>query len=117
MSSSSKVMRSTLAVLLAAALGACGGEDKAAPDEPKRQQAGGGDCGSVEVTGHEAVEIKASGPSCEAAKAVAAAAEGRGRAPYEQSGFSCTPSPAGGGDTHYACTGVGGRVSFRYGTS
>lgn len=45
------------------------------------------------------------------AKAVAAAAGGRGRAAYESDGFACEPSEAGGGDT----TRGEASVRFRYG--
>lgn len=112
-----KLARSAQLMLLAAAIGACGGDDKAAPATSKSPETAGRECGSVKVTGHQAVQIMASGTSCDSAKEVAAAAEGRGRAAYEASGFSCKPSGAGGGDTNYACTGAGGRITFLYGTT
>jgi len=54
------------------------------------------DCGGVTVPGHGAVDIRAGGVRCGPAKAVAAAAQGRGRQPYEAEGFACEPAEADG---------------------
>lgn len=77
--------------------------------------AGGEDCGSVEVPGHEAVDLRAEGVDCATAREVAEGAAGQGRAPYEAAGFACEPTDAPGGDTTYACTGDAGRITFLYG--
>jgi len=69
----------------------------------------------VTVPGHRAVDVLASGADCAAAERVAAAAEGRGRAPYESGGFACEPSDASGGDTTYRCTMGPATITFLYG--
>lgn len=102
----------SLATLAITALASCGGDDGA--DRPPA--AAGERCGRVMVPGHEAVGIRASGAACAVARRVAAAAEGRGRQPYESGGFACEPADAAGGDTDYTCMGDGVRISFRYGT-
>ena len=71
----------------------------------------------VKVPGHEAIDVKATGADCDLAEKVAAAAEGRGRAAYESSGFACTPSDASGGDTTYRCSMGPATITFRYGTA
>lgn len=118
-----------LAVGFALALGACAGGESAAPVAPPKQTqsappgpseagaSGGEACGSVTVPGHEALDIRATGAGCDAAKRIAAAAEGRGRAPYESGGFACEPSEAGDGDTNYRCSMESARITFRYGTT
>ncbi len=103
------------AALAALAVNGCG-EDSSSNTEPS-PRAEVTDCGNVTVPGHEAVSIRASGADCQLAKAVAAAAEGRGRAPYEAEGFTCEPADAGGGDTNYACTRGEAAIRFRYGTA
>ena len=110
----------TLVALIASGCG--GGGDSPAPEPPppatSQEDAGGQageDCGRVPVPGHEAVNIRATGADCRVAKAVAAAAGGRGRAAYESDGFACEPSEAGGGDTNYTCTRGEASVRFRYG--
>ena len=108
----------------ALALGACGGDDEEpppaadpAPAEQKAPAAGGGEaCRDVKVPGHQAIDLKASGVACAAAEKVAAAAEGRARAPYESGGFACQPSDASGGDTNYSCSMGAARITFLYGT-
>ncbi|MDQ3433152.1 MAG: hypothetical protein M3481_00465 [Actinomycetota bacterium] len=75
------------------------------------------DCGGVTVPGHGAVDIRAGGVRCGPAKAVAAAAQGRGRQPYEAEGFACEPAEADGGDTAYTCTRGDARLGFRYRTA
>lgn len=101
------------AALAALAVNGCG-EDSSSNTEPS-PRADVTDCGNV--PGHEAVSIRAGGADCQLAKAVAAAAEGRGRAPYEAEGFTCEPADAGGGDTNYACTRGEATIRFRYGTA
>lgn len=101
-----------LAACCALTLGACGGED-----EPSSEAAQGGQsCEDVKVPGHAAVDLKAVGAACAIAEKVAGAAEGRGRAAYEASGFACEPSGAGDGDTNYSCSRDSATVTFRYGT-
>ncbi len=103
-------------VLVLSALVATGcGED--ADPGGESTPASAADCGNVTVPGHEAVDIAAGGADCELAKAVAAAAEGRGRAPYEAEGFACEPADADGGDTDYTCTRGEASIAFRYGTA
>ena len=103
----------SLATLSIAVLAGCGGDDGA--DRPPAA-AGDERCGRVTVPGHEAVGIRASGAECAIARRVAAAAEGRGRQPYQSDGFACEPAEAAGGDTDYTCSRDGARISFRYGT-
>lgn len=105
------------------ALGACGGDDEpaAGPDAPAEQTqapvTGSRErCEDVIVPGHEAVDVRAAGTSCSAAEEVAAAAEGRGRAPYESGGFECEPSDASGGNTTYRCSMGDATVTFLCGT-
>ena len=105
-----------LAAILAAGCGdesSPGGERTPATNAP----APGTDCGDVSVTGHEALGIRAGAVDCDSARAVAAAAEGRGRQPYEAEGFRCEPADADAGDTNYTCTRGKVRISFRYGTA
>lgn len=110
--------RAGLAVLLAAAaLAGCGGDDEPPAAPEPSAPAGTAECGTVTVPGHEGVGIRADGVDCTQAKAVATAAEGRGRAPYEAEGFSCEPTDAPAGDTDYACTKGDASVTFRWGTS
>ena len=102
-------------------LAGCGGDDEkpppAADAEQKAPAAGGGEvCEDVKVPGHQAVDVQATGVACAAAEKVAAAAEGRSRAPYESGGFSCAPSDASGGDTSYRCSMGAARITFLYGT-
>ena len=112
--------RLALALTLAGlALTGCG-EDSGPGGEstPATLPSSATDCGNVMMPGHEAVGIRAGGADCELAKAVAAAAEGRGRAPYEAEGYSCEPADAGGGgDTNYTCTRGDAVIGFRYGTA
>ncbi len=89
--------------------------DTTAPREQSAPPSPGEDCGRVEVPGHEAVDLRAEGVACATATEVAAAAQGQGRRPYETAGLACEPTDAAGGDTTYACTGDGGRVTFLYG--
>jgi len=107
-----------LPVCCALVLGGCGGGDPPRPTTPSERGGAstGDDCGAVMVTGHEALEIRATGAECADAKGVAAAAEGRGRAPYRSGGFACRPSEAGDGDTNYLCSKGSARITFRYGT-
>lgn len=109
-------------------VGACGGDDEPTPSAaapaaetseaaPEEGSAGGETCEDVTVPGHEAVDVRATGAACGAAEKVAAAAEGRGRAPYEAGGFACTPSDASGGNTSYSCSMGSARVTFLYGTT
>jgi len=111
----------TLVALVAAGCGGGGATpspETSAPESPPpatSQEAA--DCGRVPVPGHEAVDIRASGADCSVAKAVAAAAGGRGRQPYEAEGFTCEPAEAGGGDTNYTCSGGEASVRFRYGVA
>ncbi|MBA2513006.1 MAG: hypothetical protein H0V26_01580 [Solirubrobacterales bacterium] len=110
----------TATVLGVLALVGCGGDEDAPATPPENPSAAGAsvtDCGMVAVPGHEAVGIRAGGVGCDAAKSVAAAAEGRGRRPYEVEGFGCEPAQAGDGDTNYSCTRGAARISFRYGTA
>lgn len=111
--------RLLMAMCCTLALAACGEKNESEPAAPP--QSGGApsreDCGAVKVPGHEAVEIRAGGVGCDAAKKVASAAEGRGRAPYESGGFACKPSEAGSGDTNYSCSMGSAKISFRYGTA
>jgi len=113
------VLRRLRLVLALSVLVATGcGEDadpggESMPETPARAA----DCGNVAVPGHEAVDIAAGGADCELARAVAAAAEGRGRAPYEAEGFACEPADADGGDTDYTCTRGEASIAFRYGTA
>ncbi|MDQ3609968.1 MAG: hypothetical protein M3459_13900 [Actinomycetota bacterium] len=114
-------------LILAFAVSGCGGEDEEEPaavppdtTAPPQQaapgnDAGGGDCGRVEVPGHEAVDLRADGVGCATAREVAAGAAGQGRAPYDAAGFACEPTDAADGDTTYACTGDPGRLTFLYG--
>lgn len=108
-----------LAVLLAAGCG--GAADSGGDGRPDAQSAppaqDRGECGRVTVPGHEAIDIRASGVACEFARSVAAAAEGRGRAPYEAGGFACQPADASAGDTNYTCTRGEANIRFLYGTS
>lgn len=126
-------MKPVLALLLTLALlPGCGGDglpegggggktsdggSRAAP--PATPSGGARACpGPVTVPGHEGVDVRVEGADCARAEEVIAGAVGRGRRAYEVTGFSCRPSPAGGGDTNYACTGRGGaRISFRYGAA
>ncbi len=118
----------TALTLLAVIASGCGGGDSPSPGPPSapeppppatsQEDAGsqeGEECGRVPVPGHEAVNIRVSGADCGVAKAVAAAAGGRGRAPYEARGFACEPAEAGGGDTNYTCSRGEASVRFRYG--
>lgn len=117
---STRAARRTLVVAVCAlALAACGDEEPGPGAAPPQGTAapGGQSCENVTVPGHEAVELRASGVECDVAMEVAAAAEGRGRAPYESGGFACRPSEAGGGDTNYECTMGPARITFRYGTT
>lgn len=116
-----------LLLLLVLVLASCGAESAeepagappADPDAPEQaappDDAGGEDCGRVEVPGHEAVDLRADGIDCATAREVAAGAGGQGRAPYEAAGFACEPTDAADGDTTYACTGEAGRITFLYG--
>lgn len=119
-----------LAVCGAFAIGACGEDEQptssaAAPAAvhttegaaPAEGSSGGERCQDVTVPGHQAVDVLASGADCAAAERIAAAAEGRGRAPYESGGFACAPSDAGGGDTTYRCTMGPATITFLYGTT
>ena len=102
-----------LAVL---ALAGCG-EDAGSPSAPESSPSAAAECGEVMVPGHEALGIRAGGVGCDVARTVAAAAEGRGRQPYDAEGFSCEPADAGDGDTNYTCTRRDAQVGFRYGTA
>lgn len=102
-----------LLLLPVLALAGCGGEEE--PGDAPPAAAGGEDCGRVEVPGHEAIDLRAEEVACETAREVAAEARGQGRAPYEAAGLACEPTDAPGGDTTYACTGDGGRITFLYG--
>jgi hypothetical protein len=117
-----------LAVCGAFAIGACGEDEptsSAAPAAvqttegaaPAEGSSGGERCQDVAVPGHRAVDVLASGADCAAAERVAAAAEGRGRAPYDSGGFACAPSDASGGDTTYRCTMGPATITFLYGTT
>jgi len=111
--------RAFTAAICALALGACGGDGgsgSAAPS-PATDAPGSQACDDVMVPGHEAVKLRATGTGCDVAVKVAAAAEGRGRAPYESGGFACEPSEADAGDTDYDCTMGEARIVFRYGTT
>ncbi len=109
----------------AVALGACGGDDDqpppnaaTAPREQSPPAAGEGEgCRDVKVPGHRALDLTATGVECAAAERVAAAAEGRGRAPYASGGFACEPSGASGGDTSYSCSMGDARITFLYGSA
>jgi len=113
-----------LPVCCALALGACGGDDEPSVDtgsappaaQAQTQSEGGEKCEDVMVTGHEAVDVKATGVGCAVAEKVAGAAEGRGRAAYKAEAFACEPSEAGGGDTNYSCSMGPAKITFRYGT-
>jgi hypothetical protein len=116
-----------LAAGCALLLGACGGGDDKptigaspapAPAQTQGQAQGGGErCPDVQVPGHQAVDVEATGVACAAAEKVAAAAQGRGRAAYESGGFECEPSDASGGDTTYRCTMGQASITFLYGTA
>ena len=108
--------RTALVSLVLLSVG-CGGDDnQPSPGAPSQRPESGSACKDVTVPGHLAVQVRASGVACGRAEAVAAAAEGQGRARYDAEGFVCEPSDAGGADTNYACTAGGSRVTFRYGT-
>lgn len=47
--------------------------------------------------------------------AIAEAAEGLGRAPYESGGFTCEPTDAASGKTNYICTMGEAKLTFLYG--
>ena len=113
------VMRRLWLMLALSALVAtgCGGDADPGGESTPSMPADAADCGNVTVPGHEAVAIRLGGADCELAEAVAAAAEGRGRAPYEAEGFACEPADAGGGDTDYTCTRGEASIRFRYGTA
>jgi len=106
------------ALTVAAVAGGCGDGDSSPETTPDTDApATTTECGNVMVPGHEAVDIRAGGLDCEPAEAVAAAAEGRGRQPYEAEGFTCEPADAGDGDTDYTCTRGEAAVRFRYRTA
>ena len=111
-------LTSALPLVLAVGLSACGDDDPArSPAASSGAPAGAGSCPDVQVPGHQAVMLRAQGTGCATARAVAAAAEGRGRAPYEQAGFACEGTDAAGGDTDYTCTMGDARITFLYGTT
>lgn len=99
------------------------GEGGRPPDGPTTQEQRppesaaepGRSCNDITVPGHVATGVRTEGVSCDQVAQIVRGAVGRGRAAYRTAGFSCEPSPAGGGDTNYACTGGGARVLFRYG--
>lgn len=129
------LIRPLLTALLVAAFAGCGsdtsgaggggggsGEQRQGGQATQDQQPAGGDsaqggqsCDDIPVPGHEAVEVRVQGVGCPQAAELAGAAVGKGRQAYEAAGFTCQPSPAGGGDTSYACAGDDARVTFRYG--
>lgn len=84
---------------------------------PAEGSSSGERCQDVTVPGHRAVDVLASGADCAAAERIAAAAEGRGRAPYESGGFACAPRDASGGDTAYRCSMGPATITFLYGTT
>lgn len=112
-----KFARLVVPASCALVLGACGGGSEPTASPPP--QSGGApdsrDCGRVEVPGHEAVDVRASGVGCAAADGLVSAAVGKGRAAYESQGFRCDPADAGGGDTNYRCAMGSATVTFRYG--
>jgi len=108
---------SVLALAASSPPGAATSRVPAASTPATNAPAPGTDCGDVSVTGHEALGIRAGAVDCDSARAVAAAAEGRGRQPYEAEGFRCEPADADAGDTDYTCTRGKVRISFRYGTA
>jgi len=110
-------MRAWLAALLLVLLTAACSSDPG-PDSPAPVGSAGTACETVEVPGHEGVDVRATGVACAAAREVVKGAAGQGRARYEVGGFVCTPSDAADGDTFYDCAGKGDtRITFRYGVS
>lgn len=109
----------SLSLVASLALAACGDDDPqtTSTSATAARTGGGTSCPDVQVPGHQAVMVRAQGAGCDVAKAVAAAAEGQGRAPYEARGFSCEGTDASGGDTNYACAMGDQRITFLYGTT
>lgn len=119
-----RLLTPTVLVTVALALSACGDDDTStsggeAPAAAAPAGGGGGEmsCEDVMVPGHLAAMVTATGTECGVAEAVAAKAEGMGRAAYEEQGFMCEPSDASDGDTNYACTMGDAEIAFLYGTT
>ena len=114
----------TTSLLSACALGliACGDDEPArttsATQEapaPATDSGAARSCPDVQVPGHLAENVVATGLACDATVPIANMAEGLGRAAYKSGGFACEPKDAADGKTNYTCTKGEAKLTFLYG--